>query len=73
LVVQTRARPIEGEANDAIVKMVATAFGTSKSKVHIVRGEKSKRKTVHVYLELTKEKNEKFFLQKITSALMDEA
>ena len=45
LMVQTRSHPVEGEANNSIIKMVASAFGTSKSRSHIVRGEKSKKKS----------------------------
>ena len=42
--VTVKAKPIEGEANYAVVKALAGYFGVSKSKVVLVRGQTSQQK-----------------------------
>ena len=42
------APPVEGAANDALVAFVAGACGLAKSRVSIVRGDKSRQKLVRV-------------------------
>lgn len=42
------APPVDGEANAALVAFVAKALGVSKSSVAIVRGDKSKNKTLRI-------------------------
>lgn len=44
LKVRVRARPIEGEANASLVKLVAKALGVPKSAVAIQRGGQSRIK-----------------------------
>ncbi len=44
LKVRVRARPIEGEANAALVKLMAKALGVPKSAVAIQRGGQSRTK-----------------------------
>ena len=53
LVIQTRVRPVEGEANEAIRLRVAELFGISKYQVEILRGEKSKSKRIKLKIEFT--------------------
>ena len=48
LVVYVRQRAIEGAANDAVVRLVATHFGVAPSRVSIRRGHTSKRKLLEV-------------------------
>ena len=48
LKVRVRARPVEGEANEALVKLLAKALGVSKSAVAIQRGGQSRTKMVAV-------------------------
>jgi len=72
LVIQTRARPIEGEANKAIVESVAELFGVSKSQVEIIRGDKSKIKRIKLLVEITANKNQEYFALKFTSLLSQE-
>jgi len=43
-----KALPIEGRANDAIIKLLAKYFKTSKSSIEIVSGHKSKNKIVEI-------------------------
>ncbi|MFA6272942.1 MAG: DUF167 domain-containing protein [Candidatus Paceibacterota bacterium] len=40
--------PVEGRANEAVVKALAEFFGVSKSAVRIIKGGKSKQKIVEV-------------------------
>ena len=67
LVIQTRAKPVEGEANEAICEVVGRIFGVAKSKVEIIRGEKSKLKRIKILVEITANKNIEYFQKKFTS------
>jgi uncharacterized protein (TIGR00251 family) len=42
--VRVKAKPVEGEANYAVVRALAGYFGVSKSRVVLVRGQTSKQK-----------------------------
>ena len=46
--VSVKEPPIEGRANEAITKLLAEYFKTSKSKIEIVSGHKSKNKIVEI-------------------------
>jgi uncharacterized protein (TIGR00251 family) len=46
LKVRVRARPIDGEANDALIRLLAKKLGVSKSSVTVVRGGQSRSKMV---------------------------
>ena len=48
LKVRVRARPVEGEANEALVKLMARALGVPKSAVAIQRGGQSRTKILVV-------------------------
>ena len=48
VVVRVAARPVEGQANKAVRKLIAKKAGVPASKVEILRGEKSSRKVVAV-------------------------
>lgn len=48
LKVRVRARPVEGEANDALIKLLAKALGVSKSAVAIQRGGQSRTKMIDI-------------------------
>lgn len=67
LVVQTRAKPVEGEANNSICETVGKIFGVAKSQVEIIRGEKSKQKRIKLMVEFTANKNAEYFKKKFTS------
>jgi uncharacterized protein YggU (UPF0235/DUF167 family) len=43
-----RERAVEGAANDACVRAVAEHFGVAPSRVSIVRGGTSRRKTIKI-------------------------
>ena len=48
LKVALTAPPVEGAANEALRKMLAKAFGVSKSSVEIVRGDRARTKLLRV-------------------------
>jgi len=48
LKVATTAPPVGGAANDAVTKLIAKALGVARSRVEVVRGHTSKRKTLRI-------------------------
>jgi len=45
---RVRARPIEGRANEALVRMVAKALGLSRSAVCLHQGDRSRTKRLEI-------------------------
>lgn len=50
LVVRTTAPPVDGTANEAVRSIVAAHYGVARSKISIVKGERSRDKTLHIDL-----------------------
>lgn len=48
LKVRVRARPVEGEANAALIKLLAKALGLPKSAVSLARGGQSRLKRIAI-------------------------
>ena len=48
--VRLRAPAVEGKANEALIERLADHYNVKKSRVRIVRGEKSRHKTVEIDL-----------------------
>ena len=48
LKIRLHARPIEGQANVALIRFVAEKLGLAKSAVHITRGHTHKRKIFEI-------------------------
>jgi uncharacterized protein (TIGR00251 family) len=46
--IRLAAPAIEGRANDALIDFIAAAFGVPKRNVVLIRGERSRRKTLRV-------------------------
>ena len=46
--IRISAPPVEGEANDALVKFLAKQLGVPRSAVEVVRGQTGRKKTVRV-------------------------
>lgn len=46
--VYLRAKALEGKANEALVRVLGEHLGIPKSRIRIVRGEKSRRKIIEV-------------------------
>ncbi len=46
--IRLNAPPVEGKANDALVKFLAEALGVSRAQVEIVTGHSSRHKIVRV-------------------------
>ena len=45
---RVRAKPIEGQANTALIALLAKALGVRKSDIDIARGDQSRTKAVEV-------------------------
>lgn len=48
LLVAVRAAPADGEANAAVIQTLSAFFGCSKSTLTLIRGHKSREKTVRL-------------------------
>ena len=48
LLVRLRAAPVDGRANEALRRLIAARLGLRPSAVELVRGERSRQKTVRV-------------------------
>ena len=48
LVVAVNAAPVDGKANEAVIRVLAQTFAVPRSAVTIVRGETGRKKTLHV-------------------------
>lgn len=48
LVVAVNAPPVDGKANEAVVRVLAECFGVPRSAVTIVRGETGRKKTIRI-------------------------
>ncbi len=46
--VRVQAPPVEGAANAALCRFLAKSLGVAKSRASIVRGDRSREKTLHV-------------------------
>jgi len=46
--VWVRAKPAEGKANQAVIKLLAGHFGTARSKVILLKGQTSKQKLFEI-------------------------
>lgn len=52
LYVKIKARPVDGEANNYLVKYLAEILSVSKSSIVIVRGHSSKYKVVEIPISI---------------------
>ncbi len=48
LKIRLAAPPVEGKANEALVRFIAERLGLRRAEVELVRGETSREKTVRV-------------------------
>ena len=48
LTVYLRAKPHDGEANEALIKLLSKHFHAPKTTIKIVRGTKSRSKTIEI-------------------------
>ena len=46
LTIYLRAKPHDGEANTALIKLLSKHFGVPKTTIRITRGQKSRTKTI---------------------------
>lgn len=69
LAIQTRAKPVDGEANQAIVEAVSDLIGVPKYCVEILRGDKSKNKRIKLLVEFTAKKTVESVIQRLYDTL----
>lgn len=48
LVVYLRAKPHDGEANATLIKLLSKHFGVPKTSIRVLRGAKSRIKTIEI-------------------------
>jgi uncharacterized protein (TIGR00251 family) len=48
LLLSVRAAPTDGEANSAVIQTLADTLKIAKSRIHLVRGTKSREKTIEI-------------------------
>lgn len=48
LIVRVNAIPSDGAANERVIELLAKYFKLAKSKIHLIRGRKSKNKTFEI-------------------------
>ena len=48
LIVAVNVPPIEGRANERVIELLSDHLGVPKSRIHLIRGEKSKQKVFRV-------------------------
>ena len=48
LIVYLRAKPHDGEANEALIKVLAKHFKIAKTTIRIIRGAKSRQKVIEI-------------------------
>lgn len=71
LIVHLRERPIEGQANQALIEFFSKTFGCAKKNIHIDKGLKSKHKKIFIQLESSMNKDLGFYFKKIREALYE--
>jgi hypothetical protein len=53
--VRVTAAPVEGKANEALLRFLAKQFGVTPSSIEIVRGHRSREKIIRVAASLDRE------------------
>lgn len=48
LKIQIASPPVDGKANDQLIRFIAKTLGVAKSRVALVRGQSSRHKTLHI-------------------------
>lgn len=48
LIIKTRKKAHDGEANKAVIELLVKHFGVGKTKIQIVKGATSKHKTIEI-------------------------
>lgn len=73
LIIQTRSKPIDGEANQAIESAISQLVGIPKNQIEIIRGDKSRLKKIKIKLIFTANKKESYFEIKFNEILTQAA
>jgi uncharacterized protein (TIGR00251 family) len=47
-IVRTKKMPVEGKANESVIKILANFFNIAPSRIQIISGKRSKRKIIEI-------------------------
>jgi len=67
VIVAISKRPVQGQANQAVVKYLGKKLGLAPSYLEIKSGAKSKVKVLRITYNLSASKNEAFYVAKVDS------
>jgi len=63
------APPVDGEANECLIRFLTKSFGVSQGQAELLKGHKSKQKSVRFEFNLKPEKNFEYFIKKIKDSI----
>jgi uncharacterized protein (TIGR00251 family) len=65
--VRVIATPVEGRANEALLRLLAKEFGVTPSSIEIVRGHRSREKIIRIAASLDQELKRKLHMPDLNS------
>jgi uncharacterized protein (TIGR00251 family) len=65
--VKVTAAPVEGRANEALLRLLAKEFGVTSSSIEIVRGHRSREKIIRIAASLDQELKRKLHMPDLNS------
>jgi len=65
--VRVTAAPVEGRANEALLRFLAKEFGVTPSSIEILRGHRSREKIIRIAASLDRELRKKLNLPDLNS------
>jgi uncharacterized protein (TIGR00251 family) len=65
--VRVTAAPVEGRANEALLRLLAKEFGVTPSSIEIVRGHRSREKIIRIAASLDQELKRKLHMPDLNS------
>ena len=71
LKVKVRKRPVEGQANEAIISSLSKILGLSTHHIELLKGIKSRQKVILLRYLFTKQKDENYYCDKWKGAFND--
>lgn len=67
-IIHVKDKPLQGSANQAIIRLLSKFLGLAQSQILICSGEKSKTKKLTIHFYFSDTKNENYFCQKLLSS-----
>ena len=68
MVIYLKSRPVDGAANEGIVKLLSKVFGLPQNNIEFKSGEKSKTKKLILTFIFSDKKDENFFKEKFINS-----